>query len=31
MKSKPEAPAGFPKTLTEGNAQVRLCWQPNPI
>jgi len=30
MKNKPERPGGFPKTLTEGSAQVRLYWQPNP-
>ena len=30
MKAKPEQPDGFPKTLTDGSAQVRLYWQANP-
>jgi integrase len=30
MKTTPEQPKGFPKTLTEGSARVSLYWQANP-
>ena len=29
MKTKAKKPAGFPKKLREGNAEVTIYWQPN--